>query len=66
MRAAEGDGRMGFMRKTEDAAVHEAREFLKDAIRLKIDFSQTDQSRGVPPPPMEKPAAADALRILKD
>lgn len=31
------------------------REFLKDSIRLEIDFSATDQSRGVPTPPIEKP-----------
>ncbi len=31
------------------------RYFLKDSVRLAIDFSQTDQSRGVPPPPVEKP-----------
>lgn len=40
------------------------REFLKDHIRQSVDFSQTDQSRGSPPPPLQKPAAADALRIL--
>jgi SagB-type dehydrogenase family enzyme len=39
------------------------REFLKDTIRQKIDFSQTDQSQGVPPPPVEKPYPADAVRI---
>jgi len=30
------------------------RYFLKDSIRKNIDFSRTDQSRGVPPPPIEK------------
>jgi SagB-type dehydrogenase family enzyme len=39
------------------------RYFLKDSIRLSIDFSQTDQSRGVPPPPVEKPYSADAHRV---
>ena len=39
------------------------REFLKDTIRQKVDFSQTDQSRGVPPPPLEKPFSAEATRI---
>ena len=39
------------------------REFLKDTIRQKIDFSQTDQHRGVPPPPLEKPTPPDAVRI---
>lgn len=31
------------------------REFLKDSIRLQIDFSSTDHARGVPQPPIEKP-----------
>ena len=39
------------------------RYFLKDTVRLTIDFSQTDQSRGVAPPPVEKPYAADGERI---
>jgi len=39
------------------------RYFLKDAVRLTIDFSLTDQSRGVAPPPIEKPYAADGHRI---
>jgi SagB-type dehydrogenase family enzyme len=39
------------------------REFLKDTIRQKVDFSQTGQSRGVAPPPLEKPFAPDATRI---
>lgn len=39
------------------------RYFLKDSIRKTIDFSQTDQSRGVEIPPIEKPYPPDALRI---
>ncbi len=39
------------------------RDFLKDTIRQHIDFSRTEQSRGVPPPPLEKPAPADARRV---
>jgi SagB-type dehydrogenase family enzyme len=39
------------------------RHFLKDSIRLEIDFSQTAQSRGESPPPIEKPFAPDAQRI---
>jgi SagB-type dehydrogenase family enzyme len=39
------------------------REFLKDTIRQKIDFSQTDQHQGVPPPPLEKPYPPDAVRL---
>ncbi len=39
------------------------RSFLKDTIRKRIDFSQTDQSRGVHPPPIEKPFPVDAVLI---
>ena len=40
------------------------REFLKDTIRLKIDFSTTDQNRRVPPPPVQKPIREDQSPIL--
>jgi hypothetical protein len=30
------------------------RSFLKDTIRKQIDFSNTDQNRGIDPPPIEK------------
>lgn len=39
------------------------RYFLKDAVRLTIDFRGTDQGRGVEAPPIEKPAPPDAARI---
>jgi SagB-type dehydrogenase family enzyme len=39
------------------------RYFLKDSIRKTIDFSETDQSKGIPPPPIEKPYPQDAKRI---
>lgn len=39
------------------------RYFLKDSVRKRVDFSQTDQNRGIAPPPIEKPYPADALRI---
>jgi SagB-type dehydrogenase family enzyme len=39
------------------------RDFLKDDIRQRVDFSQTGQSRGLAPPPVQKPAAADRPRI---
>ena len=38
------------------------RYFLKDSIRKTIDFSETDQSKGIPPPPIEKPFPTDAKR----
>jgi SagB-type dehydrogenase family enzyme len=52
----------------EDLAVNEHllekyRYFLKDTVRQTIDFSRTDQARSVPPPPLEKPFAADAVRV---
>jgi len=31
------------------------RDILKDKVRLTIDFSKTDQSKGIPPPPVQKP-----------
>jgi SagB-type dehydrogenase family enzyme len=39
------------------------RNFLKDSIRKTINFRDTDQNRGIAPPPIEKPYAADATRI---
>ncbi len=39
------------------------RLFLKDSIRKVIDFSETAQSRGIAPPPLEKPYTEDARRI---
>ena len=39
------------------------RLFLKDSIRKVIDFSATDQNRGIDPPPIEKPYAKDAKLI---
>ena len=35
------------------------RAFLKDSVRLQIDFSRTDQNLGVAPPPLQKPPRAD-------
>ena len=39
------------------------RLFLKDSIRKVVDFSQTDQNRGIAPPPIEKPYPKEAKRI---
>jgi SagB-type dehydrogenase family enzyme len=39
------------------------RSFLKDAIRQQIDFSRTDQSRGLPPPPRQAACPPDAVRV---
>jgi SagB-type dehydrogenase family enzyme len=48
---------------TEPSELERYRYFLKDTIRRKIDFSQTGQSRGEPPPPIEKPFSAEAKRV---
>lgn len=37
------------------------RYFLKDTIRKHIDFSKTDQNRGIEPPPIQKPFAEHAV-----
>ena len=39
------------------------RYFLKDSIRKKINFRNTDQNRQVPVPPIQNPCLADATRI---
>ena len=39
------------------------RYFLKDTIRKSIDFRNTDQHKGVPVPPIEKPYDSKAPRI---
>mgnify|MGYP005637419133 CR=1 FL=1 len=39
------------------------RLLLKDSIRMAVDFSQTDQNRGILSPPLGNPFPADAQRI---
>lgn len=39
------------------------REFLKDKLRLELNFHLTDQNQGVAPPPVQKPAREDQQRI---
>ena len=46
-----------------EPSIDEYRYFLKDTICQKVDFGQTDQQRGVAPPPLEKPFPADAQRF---
>ena len=43
----------------QELSIEQHRYFLKDTIRKVIDFSQTDQSLSVPPPPIEKPYSPD-------
>jgi SagB-type dehydrogenase family enzyme len=47
----------------KEALLETYRYFLKDSIRLAIDFSQTDQNRGVPAPPVEKSFSLKKKRI---
>lgn len=47
----------------EKKLLKQYRYFLKDSIRKRIDFSQTDQNRGIAAPPIEKTYPADARRI---
>jgi SagB-type dehydrogenase family enzyme len=42
----------------------QGRYFLKDKIRKKVDFTKTDQYRGVTPPPVQKPCPEDRERIV--
>src|SRR5512134_3064082 len=37
------------------------RQWLKDSIRKSVEWRYTDQSRGIPPPPPQKPVPAGAL-----
>lgn len=46
-----------------DEELRRYRNFLKDSIRKTIDFSKTDQSRGVEVPPVEKPYPTDSEKI---
>jgi SagB-type dehydrogenase family enzyme len=47
----------------QESSLEQYRYFLKDTVRKTVDFSATDQSLGVPPPPIEKGYSADAERI---
>jgi SagB-type dehydrogenase family enzyme len=46
-----------------DPKIKKYRNFLKDSIRMEIDFSRTDQSLGIKPPPIEKPHDPDKKHI---
>lgn len=45
-----------------DQRTRAQRLFLTDVLREQMDFSTTDQRRGVPPPPLQKPADPQAPR----
>jgi SagB-type dehydrogenase family enzyme len=40
-----------------------SRDFLKDQVRKTVDFSRTGQSRGIEPPPPQKPCPPGAQKI---
>ena len=44
--------------------IKQYRVFLKDSIRKITDFSQTDQNRGVAPPPIAKPYPKEGKRLV--
>jgi len=44
--------------------MEEYRKFLKDNLRLEMDFSKTDQNMGVDVPPVEKPFSKGSDRIV--
>lgn len=46
-----------------DDPLERCRFFLKETVRDMVDFAATDQSRGMPMPPIQKPAAPDARRV---
>ena len=46
-----------------DDILEKKRYFLKDYVRLETDFSETDQYKGIGPPPIEKPFPREAKRI---
>ena len=47
----------------KQSLLEQGRFFLKDTVRKAVDFSATDQSRGIDPPPLEKPFAEGTERI---
>jgi SagB-type dehydrogenase family enzyme len=56
-------GRIMFSKSPQAFRFSQNRYFLKDSVRLEIDFSRTDQARGLPAPPPQKPADPNLPRI---
>lgn len=54
---------MSSEKTTSEKAASDFRLFLKDTIRKEVNFSLTDQSRGIKAPAIEKPCAPDARRV---
>lgn len=51
------------MKDRFEEEILENRNFLKDRIRKSVDFSKTEQNRGISAPPIEKELSSDALTI---
>lgn len=47
----------------KNSLMQQSRSFLKDTIRKQIDFSNTDQNRGIDAPPIQKPFHIDGERV---
>ena len=41
------------------STIQDHRNFLKDSLRLSINFALTDQNKGIPAPPLQKPHQTD-------
>jgi SagB-type dehydrogenase family enzyme len=63
LRAREAAGHSIREDKMDKDLIQQYRLFLKDSLRKRIDFSQTDQNRGIAPPPIEKPYPEEGKRI---
>jgi SagB-type dehydrogenase family enzyme len=51
------------MNESFEDLIRENRNFLKDSIRKSVDFSLTEQNKGISAPPVQKPYADDAVLI---
>ena len=59
----EAESEDGRKAKMENDLLKSHREFLKDTLRKEYDFSLTDQHKGVPAPPIQKPYDPTVCRI---
>jgi len=48
---------------TDDRPFDAGRDFLKDHVRKRVDFSATGQARGLAPPPLHKPVPDGAVLV---
>ena len=52
------------MNKLTQMKMHRLREFLKDDVRRRTDFSATDQTQGIEMPPVQKPLKENEKPVL--